>query len=70
MDIHLEISEIASEEPQLVVRHVARAFYLELRRHGLTDLQVLQVASGLLSCLNETLVEYRERLTEKNPLGG
>ena len=67
MDIHLEISELASEEPQHVARHVARAFYLELRRHGLTDLQVMQVASGVLSCLNDTLVEYREKLVEKKP---
>ncbi len=69
MDIHLAISELASEEPQHVCRHVARAFYLELRRHGLTDLQVMQVASGLLSCLNETLVEYREKLSDKKPAG-
>ena len=67
MDIHLEISELKDEPPQHVVRHVARAFYMELRRHGLTNLQVMQVASGLLSCLNDTMDEYRERLTEKKP---
>lgn len=65
MDIHLEISELAREEPRRVCGSVARAFYRELRRNGLTDLQVVQVASGLLSCLNDTLSEYRERVEEK-----
>ncbi len=69
MDIHLKISDLASEETPHVVRHIAKAFYLELRRNGLNDLQVVQVASGLISCLNETLSEYRERLTEKKPAG-
>lgn len=63
--IIIEVGELLSGKPESVARQIAAAFYRELRRQGLSAVDVITVASELLRCLNETLADYQEKIEEE-----
>ncbi|MDH7569187.1 MAG: hypothetical protein QHJ73_06340 [Armatimonadota bacterium] len=60
--ITIEVTDILSGKPDELARHIAAAFYRELRRNGLSATDVIRVASELLRCLNATLSEYQGKV--------
>ncbi len=60
--IVIEVEDILSGRPEALARHIAAAFYHELRRHDLSATDVINVASELLRCLNGTLSEYQGKV--------
>ena len=63
--IQRAVTKIPEEGAKKCAEIVARSFYREMKKYGLTNDQIIHVSSELLNCLHKSLGGYEEKLARQ-----